>query len=333
MGGMGIGGTAMIRLRTGRAQAGLKPFVLRAASDELADVSQAPSLEASERAMKRISLTHRVAAVLISAFSTSALADDCAFSAKRDLDLPAAGVSQLGLQTQAGDLRIVGVAGLATIELRGKACAASAEQLEKLQLQHRGGGERLEVSTTAPDDKDMKLFGSNYAYINLEVRLPQALALELMDSSGDIEITDAGAIALTDSSGDIKIRDPRGDVRIRDTSGDIEIDEAQGNVVVATDSSGDISIDGARRDVTVEDDSSGDIEIKKISGTARVGRDSSGDIRFRGIGGDAEVGTDSSGGIYADGVKGNFTVGNKSGGRSGIQYSDIGGKVSVPDHD
>lgn len=283
--------------------------------------------------MKRILLTHCVAALLVTAFSASAFAEDCVFSAKRDLDLPAAGLNRLTLQTQAGDLRIVGVAGLATVELRGKACASSAEQLDKLQLQHRGSGDRLDVNTTAPEEKETKLFGSNYAYIDLEVRLPQALALELSDSSGDIEITDAGAISLSDSSGDIAIRDPRGDVSIRDTSGDIEIDEAQGNVVVANDSSGDIEIEGARRDVTVEGDSSGDIEIKKVSGNARVGRDSSGDIRFRGIVGDAEVGIDSSGSVYADGVKGNFKVGSKSGGRSGIEYSDIGGKVTLPDHD
>lgn len=283
--------------------------------------------------MKRIPLTHRVAALLAIAFSASVFADDCVFNARRDLDLPAAGLNSLILKTQAGDLRIVGVAGITKVELHGKACASSAEQLEKLQLQHRGGGDRLEVNTTAPDEKEMKLFGSNYAYIDLEVRVPQTLALELTDSSGDIEITDSGAVDLTDSSGDITIHDPRGDVRIRDTSGDIEIDQAQGNVVVASDSSGDIEIEGARLDVTVENDSSGDIEIKKVSGNARVGRDSSGDIRFRSIGGNAEVGTDSSGSIYADGVKGDFKVGSKSGGRSGIEYSDIGGKVSLPDHD
>lgn len=283
--------------------------------------------------MKRVILPYRVATLLVAAFSASAYADDCAFNARRDLDLPAAGLSRLSLQTQAGDLRIVGVAGLATVELRGRACAASAEQLEKLQLQHRGSGDRLEVSTTAPDESEVKLFGTNYAYIDLEVRMPQTLALELSDSSGNIRITDAGAIELTDSSGDIVIRDPRGDLRIRDTSGDIEIDEAQGNVVVTSDSSGDIGIEGARLDVTVESDSSGDIGIGKVSGSVRVGRDSSGDIRMRSIGGDAEVGIDSSGSIHADGVKGNFTVGSKSGGRSGIEYSDIGGKVSLPDHD
>ncbi|HSX58757.1 MAG TPA: DUF4097 family beta strand repeat-containing protein [Tahibacter sp.] len=267
------------------------------------------------------------------AVAGAASADDCAFQARRDLDLPAAGVKQLKLQTQAGDLRIVGVAGLSTVEFRGKACASTAEQLEKLTLQHTAGAGRLDVNTTAPGDNDFKLFGSNYAYIDLEVRMPQALALELADSSGDTEIADAGPVDLTDSSGDIKIRDPRGDVRVRDTSGDIDIDEAQGAITIASDSSGDIEIDGARRDVLVEDDSSGDIEIDKVGGNVRVGRDSSGDIKIRHVAGSAEVGSDSSGMIYADDIKGDFRVASKSGGRSSIEYADIGGKVSVPDYD
>lgn len=278
--------------------------------------------------MKRL-----LCATVLIAVAGAASADDCAFTAKRDLDLPAAGLRQLKLQTQAGDLRIVGVAGLSTVEVRGKACAATAEMLDKLQLQHSSSGDRLDVNTTMPDEQSFRLFGSSYAYIDLEVRLPQALALDLSDSSGDVEIVDAGAVEVMDSSGDLKIRDPRGDVRVRDTSGDIEIDQAQGSVTIASDSSGDIEIDGVRRDVVVEDDSSGDVEIEKVSGNARVGRDSSGDIRFRGIGGNAEVGSDSSGSIYADAIKGDFRVGSKSGGRSGIEYSDVGGTVSVPDHD
>lgn len=271
--------------------------------------------------------------VLLAAFSGSAFADGCAFEAKRDLALPAGGVKTLKLQTRAGDLRVTGVAGLANIELHGRACATSQAQLDALQLQHSRSGDRLEVITTAPEENSFKLFSDNYAYIDLEVRLPQELALDLDDSSGDIEIRDAGAIEMRDSSGDIRIRDPRGDVTIRDTSGDIRVEQARGNVTVVADSSGDIVIDGASRDVVVEDDSSGDIEITRVSGNARVGHDSSGDIRFRDIGGNAEVGSDSSGSIHARGIRGDFSVRAKSGGNRNIDYADVGGRVSLPERD
>ena len=279
--------------------------------------------------MKRI-----LYATLVLALSGSAMADDCAFGAKRELDVPVIGVTRFKLQTQAGSLRITGVPGLSALELRGQACASTAAALEKLTLQQNRSGDALDVYTTAPDQQEAdSLLGSSYARIDLEVRMPQALALELLDSSGDIEIVDGGAADITDSSGGLRIVGARGPLRVRDSSGEIEIEQAQNTVTVVSDSSGDIRIDGARSDVTVEEDSSGDIEIAKVSGSARVGSDSSGDIRFRNIEGDAEVGVDSSGSISANSVMGNFRVGRKSGGRHAIEYADIGGQVSVPDND
>lgn len=281
--------------------------------------------------MKRI-----LSATLLTVLSGAVYADDCAFTAQRELSVAAAGASLLKLQTMAGDLRITGVPGLAAVELRGKACASSAETLEKLTLQQKRDGGTIAIHTTAPDEKDISssgLFDSRYAYIDLEVRLPQALALELQDSSGDVEIAAAGALDISDSSGDLSIVEPRGPVRVRDSSGDIEIKDTQAAVTIVSDSSGDIEIDGVRGDVTVEEDSSGDIEIEKVTGSARVGSDSSGDIRLRNIDGDAEVGVDSSGGIYADSVRGSFRVGRKAGGRSSIEYKNIGGQVSLPEHD
>ena len=279
-------------------------------------------------------MTRILLAVLLAAGSSAALADDCEFHAQRNLDLPAEGLNLLRLQTRAGDLRISGVAGLKQIELRGKACASSAESLEQLQLRHNRNGSTLSAETTSPESQSgFKLFGSTYAYIDLEVRVPESFNLELTDSSGDIEIADVGAIELTDSSGDIRVRNALGDVRLTDSSGDIKLDRVGGNVTIVNDSSGDIDIDGVRRNVDIEDDSSGDIVIENVDGNARVGHDSSGDIRFSRIGGNADVGSDSSGGIVADGVKGDFTVKHKSGGKNGISHNDVGGRVSLPERD
>ncbi|HJU40785.1 MAG TPA: DUF4097 family beta strand repeat-containing protein [Tahibacter sp.] len=279
-------------------------------------------------------MTRILIAILLAAGASAAFADDCEFSAQRKLDLPAEGLKLLRLQTRAGDLKIAGTASGKTVELRGKACASTAEALEQLQLKHNRDGATLSVETTTPEQQDgFKLFGSNYAYIDLDVYVPESFDIDLTDSSGDIEIGDVGTIELADSSGDIRIRNALGDVRIADSSGDINLDRIGGNVTIVNDSSGDIEIDGVRRNVDVQSDSSGDITLDNVDGNASVGHDSSGDIRFRHIGGNADVGSDSSGGIVADGVKGDFTVRHKSGGKSGISQSNVGGRVSVPDHD
>lgn len=275
----------------------------------------------------------RTATILLLALSPLAAiaADDCAFRVERTLDIDANGVDTLKLDTGAGDLDVKGVPGLARIEIRGKACASDEASLAALQLTQRREGNVAIAATEIPDlGSGIKLFGIRYAYIDVEVRLPAALALELRDSSGDIQIVGLRkGIDLTDSSGDIDLREIAGAVRIRDTSGDIEVDGVEGKVTIDADSSGDIELRGVRGDAYVRNDSSGDVKFRRISGSARIDNDSSGDIVFDDIGGDASVGNDSSGDINADHVRGGFTVESKAN-VDNIHYSDIGGKVNLP---
>jgi hypothetical protein len=276
-----------------------------------------------------------LSSLIVLALSTTAGAswNDCTFHADRRLEVKAADVRRLLLETGAGDLRIVGSSSTQNIEFVGKACASTQACLDKIQLDSSREGNDQHVGTVLPDSENSwHLFGeSDYAYLDLEVRVPAQLALVLKDSSGDIDIEDAGPLELTDSSGDIHIRNAGGGLRITDTSGDIIVDEVKGKVTVVSDSSGDIDLRRVHGDAKVLEDSSGDIEIADIGGNAEVGKDSSGDIRFSHITGSADVGRDSSGSIVADNVRGGFTVGAKSGGSRNISYRDVAGPVSLPD--
>ncbi|MBO9663865.1 DUF4097 family beta strand repeat-containing protein [Dokdonella sp.] len=275
----------------------------------------------------------RTAVFLLLALSPlAAFADnDCAFRAERTLDIDVKGVDTFKLDTGAGDLDVKGVPGLARIEIRGKACASDQDRLAALQLTQRRDGNTAFAATQIPDsDGGVNPFGSRYAYIDVEVRMPAELALQLRDSSGDIEIAGLRkGIDLTDSSGDIELRDVAGAVRISDTSGDIEVDGAEGDVTIDADSSGDIDLRNVRGDAYVRNDSSGDVKFRRVSGRARIDNDSSGDIVFDDIGGDASVGHDSSGDIRADHVRGGFTVESKAN-VDDIHYANVGGKVSLP---
>jgi DUF4097 and DUF4098 domain-containing protein YvlB len=273
----------------------------------------------------------RNAALLVLSFlPLSALADDCAFSADRAIDLDAKGLDVLKLDTGAGDLVVEGVAGLARVEVRGKACASREDVLSQIQLVQQREGATASVGTRIPDI-DAHLFASDYAYIDVHVRMPAELALSLRDSSGDLEVSKlTGGVLVKDSSGDIRLHDLGGAVDVTDTSGDIVARRISGDFTVSSDSSGDIIADDVRGSAIVKEDSSGDIDLRHVSGDARVDRDSSGDIDFVDIGRDAIVGVDGSGDITADGVKGNFTVGAKSGSGGGIRHHGVAGKVSLP---
>lgn len=270
-------------------------------------------------------------AVLL-ALPLAASAEDCAFRADRMLDLDANGLGQLKLDTGAGDLVVEGVPGLAKIEIRGKACASEEDVLAGIQIFGQRESGSAVVGTKIPDEgHDWSLFGSHYAYMDVHVRMPAGLKLDLRDSSGDLEVSRlANGLDLKDSSGDIRLRDIAGAVNVTDTSGDIDVRGVAGDFTVISDSSGDINVDDVKGEAVVQEDSSGDITLRHVSGDARVDRDSSGDVDFEDIGRDAIVGADSSGEIVADEVHGNFTVGSKSGGSGNIRHHGVSGKVTLP---
>ena len=261
-----------------------------------------------------------------------ACADDCRYSAERSLDLDAQGLATLKLDTGAGDLDVIGVPGLARIEVRGKACASEQEVLAGIQLSQQREGAAAHVMTTIPDEgSNWQLFGSHYAYMDVRVRVPAELKLALRDSSGDLDVTGiAAGLELSDSSGDISLRDIGGAVTLSDSSGDIELRGLDGSITIQSDSSGDIDLVDVSGDALVHSDSSGDVDFRRITGNARIDSDSSGDIDFDTIGGDASVGSDGSGEIGAAHVRGAFTVERKSNADDNVRHSDIGGRISLP---
>jgi Toastrack DUF4097 len=270
--------------------------------------------------------------ILLTALPLAALADDCEFRADRSLDVDASGLSLLKLDTGAGDLVVEGVPGLARIEVRGKACASDKDALAAIQFIQEREGATSTVGTRIPDKGNgWSLFGGDYAYMDVQVRMPAGLKLDLRDSSGDLEVSGlVNGLDLKDSSGDILLHDLAGPVNVTDTSGDINVHHIAGDFTVLSDSSGDIDVDDVKGSAVVQEDSSGDISLRHVGGDARVDRDSSGDIDFADVGHDAIVGVDGSGDISADDVKGNFTVGSKSNTSGEIRQHGVQGTVTLP---
>jgi len=273
----------------------------------------------------------RLLALLPLAAATGhAAADGCRFSAERTLDLDAADLAAVVLDTGAGDLDIHGVPDLTRIEVRGRACASSQKLLDEIRLDGARVGVEAKIATRLPNT-DGGWFFSESAWMDVTLRMPAGLRLALRDSSGDVEIEGlAGGMDIKDSSGDLDLRNVGGGVQVTDSSGDIDIAHVDGDVTIRSDSSGDIEISDVRGNALVQEDSSGDVDFVAITGTAEVARDSSGDIRFERIGGNAVVGADGSGDIRADTVRGDFTVERKSGGPESIRHSGVEGRVRVP---
>lgn len=235
-------------------------------------------------------------------------ASDCEFERMFDQSLDVSGSQSLAISAAAGDLKIVGVSGSDKVKISGRICVSEEKWLDESRLETRSG-DRAEINVVLPDvSGSWSLWGSKYAYMDLEFEVPDGLALELRDSSGDIEIEDISTLWLQDSSGDIEIRNVAGLVEIKDSSGDIEVSGLQGDFTIISDSSGDIRGSGIEGNVLVKSDSSGEIWFTNVRKDVVIEQDSSGDIIAENVGGDFRVLKDSSGTIRAEDIAGEIVI-------------------------
>jgi len=234
--------------------------------------------------------------------SPSLQAWSCEYSKEIEQNLDLSGSKQLSINALAGDLEVRGVDGDEVV-IRGKVCVSEEEWLDEAGVK-TGVGDNAEITVELPDSSGWSWSGNRYAYIDLEVGVPQGVAVTANDSSGDAEFSGLAALKVKDSSGDLDIRDIGGALAIEDSSGDINVRGVQGDVTVPRDSSGDMEIEDVTGDVLVERDSSGGMYFGEVGGSVMVERDSSGDIEADGVGGDFTVMRDGSGSIRARNVTG-----------------------------
>jgi hypothetical protein len=258
--------------------------------------------------------------------STGLQAWNCKFEKNIEQTLDLESSEELSILAAAGDLKVTGSKGSSVASIKGRVCVSKEEWLDESRVNAKGGS-RAEIWVELPDsDNDWSLSGQSYAYIDLELEVPDDITLNIKDSSGDVRVEHVGDVSLQDSSGDIEIEDT-GELIVRDSSGDIEITAARDSVTV-WDSSGDILFRDIKGDVTIESDSSGEIRGNDIEGNVLVKSDSSGDIRFYNVSENFTVESDSSGDISANRVGGDFQVLKDGSGE--ISATNISGDVSIP---
>lgn len=259
------------------------------------------------------------------AFATTAHADDwCLHGADRSATVDAAGAARIVIVAGAGELKVSGNSAQTQVQATGKACAPNDELLGQIQIETRREGDTIQVKTLIPDHHGLSV-GRNTS-LDLTLAIPDGLAVELEDSSGDLELRNVKSAVVSDGSGDADIEDIHGDLKVSDSSGDLEIEHVSGNVSV-TDSSGDMEIEDVAGDVEIPVDSSGDIRIERAR-SVHIHNDSSGEIVVRHLTGDLTIDQDSSGDITAADIGGNFTV--RADGSGSIRHERVRGAVQIP---
>ena len=214
---------------------------------------------------------------------------------QRHLQLSAINLTELTAETEAGDLKIIGVKGASQIELTADIYSSDAKQFT-LTLEKHGSSAVLK----ALNANCVGICMGSSAYADLVVTMPAELALKLDDDSGDISIEGLSSdLSIDDGSGNLTVQGGHNLV-LDDGSGNISLSQLSGNVSV-DDGSGDISIQQVAGSVTV-DDGSGDLDIQQVKGLVSVS-DGSGDIRVQQAGG-FKLLDDGSGDLKIDQING-----------------------------
>jgi hypothetical protein len=234
-----------------------------------------------------------------------------AAQSRETLTLATGDLKELRIDCGSGYLKVQGVEGLEQIEVsaavivRGVAdseLAAFRKEFVTLKLDKVSGRAELTARIDSDSSWARAFAGSGDARIDLDIRVPRRLALDIDDGSGDAEVRDSdGNLSLDDGSGDIRLTNIKGQVEIEDGSGEIILAKINGALQIE-DGSGDIELNDAGSDVGI-DDGSGQINLNGVLGSVTID-DGSGDIVIDGVEKDVTIVEAGSGGVTARNVKG-----------------------------
>jgi hypothetical protein len=229
----------------------------------------------------------------------------------KNLALSADGIDTLVINCGAGSFNLSGdsrdskIQITARIEVEDRGEGDFQEFVQKnvqLSLQKQGKKAVLQSDIKPPADSDQK------ARINLKIKIPETIKVDITDGSGSISVDNLHAsLKIDDDTGSINIKNVSGEVRIGDSSGSIAIEEITGNVFIS-DGSGSITIESVQGDLTVKD-GSGSLTIVEIDGNVTVS-DGSGSIDIQDVKKNVfiVIREEGSGLVEVEGVKGRVTI-------------------------
>lgn len=232
--------------------------------------------------MFRTSLT----LLVVSLLAVASAAGTCTASAPRSAEIDAAGIQTVRIVSGPGAVNVRGSDRADLVTVQGEACASTRGALDDIRLDLQRRGETLIVTAVVPRTVQG-------ARLDVDVRLPGRVAVEIEDGSGDLAIADVAALTLRDGSGHVTTQRIRGNLRVEeDGSGDLTATEVGGDVTVVEDGSGQILLRSIGGDVLIQKDGSGDITVETVGGDFTVHDAGSGAVRESGVAGTVRLPAD-----------------------------------------
>lgn len=204
---------------------------------------------------------------------------------EQTLQLETVSINTLRADTGAGTLKIIGEQGRDIISVEADIYTIEKDEYT-LTLERSGDKAKLVADVSNWSGNSWNIGGNKSPRIDLIVKMPASLALdlddgsgslrimglsnniEIEDSSGSIEIDGGKNINIDDGSGSLVVKNASGNVYIEDGSGSVTVKNTGGKVTV-DDNSGGINIDGAGS-LEIIDSGSGGVSIEGVRGSVKV---------------------------------------------------------------
>ena len=278
---------------------------------------------------------------------------DDVYEAITHMSVSTEGISEFMVNAGAGDMEI-NPSESDKIEVYAKVYVSekSAEKayalaLRSLNLSLENTASRTKLESQFDEVRD-RIRNGKYS-IDLMIKVPKHIEIEIEDGAGDIEMRDLkNNFSCSDQSGDITLDNVAGIIKIDDGSGDIsiyghkatlngenvgEIKDASGDIVIKnaiqslsiTDGAGDLEISNLTGSLNITD-GPGDVEIRNVSQSINM-VDNTGEINIEKVGLDINI-IDGTGDINVDDVGGDLIVDRNSTGD--IKTNNIRGKLKLP---
>lgn len=173
---------------------------------------------------------------------------------------------KLRIENPIGDIVVTGGADMAQVVADAVIRASTREKAEE---KAHSWAVMVEEVPEGSIVRIPKLDESFSATCDLNVRVPNGVALEIRSTNGDVSISQTnGSVDVDTMKGDVSVQNAQGSVRLYLTTGDLHLQDAEGDRVHMETRSGDIHAVRVRGNITATA-TSGDMEFDDLAG-ARV---------------------------------------------------------------
>jgi hypothetical protein len=247
-----------------------------------------------------------IATLLLAPVSAFAAAP-CKYHAPRNMQIALAGVQAVQIDVHSHNLHLNATDLEQKLTVTGHACTSDNAVIDSLQVTQKRVGNQLQIDIGGERQAPSNLFGSSYAYLDINMQLPAGMPVALRVGSGNATVNGVRQLQSQVNAGDLHVRHVAGKFSASLGAGDIDASDV-GSLELSSVGSGDIKIEGIKGDVKIGSIGSGDVLLRRVGGSVHADTLGSGDLNVKDVEGSFSLGAMGSGDVTHSRVKGKLSL-------------------------